>query len=223
MSDNNISEVQTGNTGFPSQVNQYFNALKEVFYPRDAAGVVSDSAGSLGDSTRRWLNVFTAALTLGSASKNTTIQRNIGDTATEIITADNVEITTDGATSIKLSSNGAIIDKHIKTNTNADITNIDTEYSQGSGAYPINNPSSPVNILIKSVTVTNNTTRRALLVANASASHNVPNGSTSISGNGVYTLAQGESATIEIRFVWNGGGGTGNGTVSWETEIDIYR
>ena len=58
MSDQPVSEVVAGKTGFITDVNQYFNALKEDFFPRNSAGVVTNAGGSLGDSTRGWLKGF---------------------------------------------------------------------------------------------------------------------------------------------------------------------
>jgi hypothetical protein len=61
VSDNNVSEVVAGKTGFITDVNQYFTALRENFFPRNSSGVVADAAGSLGDSNRRWFKGYFSA------------------------------------------------------------------------------------------------------------------------------------------------------------------
>lgn len=58
MGDNNLAKIIAGNTGFVSQLNQYYDALKENLIPRTSAGVPSTGAGSIGDATRRWLKGF---------------------------------------------------------------------------------------------------------------------------------------------------------------------
>lgn len=58
MGDNNLSKVVAGNTGFVSQINQYYDAMKQSLLPRSSAGIPTDAAGGLGDAARRWLKGY---------------------------------------------------------------------------------------------------------------------------------------------------------------------
>lgn len=55
----------------------WFNILQAVigtdFVPRTAGGIVTDIAGSLGQSSFRWLNVYVQALVIGLLTKQVTI------------------------------------------------------------------------------------------------------------------------------------------------------
>jgi hypothetical protein len=57
MGANNLTFV-AGGVIQTSHPNQYFTALSQDVVPRDASGVVTTAAGSLGSSTYKWDSIF---------------------------------------------------------------------------------------------------------------------------------------------------------------------
>jgi hypothetical protein len=74
MGANNLTFV-AGGVIQTSHPNQYFTALSQDVVPRDASGVVTTAAGSLGSSTYKWDSIFfSGSLNIGSTANGNLIK-----------------------------------------------------------------------------------------------------------------------------------------------------
>jgi len=72
MAVNNIREVSAGDANAPDDVNQFARALKGDVVPRNASGVPTDRAGSLGTSALQWNDIRARRLFLNGVQVDAT-------------------------------------------------------------------------------------------------------------------------------------------------------
>ena len=89
MSDNILSKVIAGKTGFVQQINQVVDALSANFLPRSLAGSVVDLAGTVGETTRRWSNGFFKVFTIKGDNSEIVFQENAVSEQIEIVNGAN--------------------------------------------------------------------------------------------------------------------------------------
>lgn len=93
----NINEIVDGTVADATDLNQYSDALRQDLAPRNTSGVATDSSGSLGQSSLRWLKGWFASIGIGASASNNTIEED---------GSNNVIIKRDGSTVAEFASDG---------------------------------------------------------------------------------------------------------------------
>lgn len=149
MSDNNLSQVNSGNTGFVSQVNQYFDAFKQSIFPRNSAGVPTDSAGSIGSAAKKFLDgFFSGTLYSVNSELSGTAKADIVEAESKI-TLENTDIEENASSTLTVTGpdSGFIGRKH-----ETGFTGIDLSIGR-SITGSINDAGAKTNSLIRTVTL----------------------------------------------------------------------